>query len=361
MYIPELKLYAKFENSLIDSVGGVSFISSNFASVDYSNGYQMTENEYLTIGESITGGSNDVFEKSFTVGFWIHSKNRGQTHISGTSLTDISVPILEITEGNTSSANNKILKIQEKCKADNINELSIEFYKNGDSGTYAIYDNITYDADLSHFIVIHYDQNYFGPAPVDFRIFVDGIEYSNNDYTGDFDYDSSLIGGGSSPLASDILKSHWDITINYEEDGFSDSLVSNVGSISDLFILSDYPEGAIDFDMSPIIRRMINNGINSVVDSLYLYDKYISTPTLLDDPNTVTVNSIISDSSFVYVGKNNGTVEKGAPLFWETRLDYSNKKEIGLIKAVDVSNGEGGDVAATADGLVNINNNIIRL
>jgi len=77
----------------------------------------------------------------------------------------------------------------------------------------------------------------------------------------------------------------------------------------------------------------------------------------MNDPSTVTVTSAVDDMSYIYVGRNDGKILCGSPLFWECRKMYSDNNEA---LNIDLSNNAEDD-NSVSDGFLKIKNKIIRL
>ena len=71
----------------------------------------------------------------------------------------------------------------------------------------------------------------------------------------------------------------------------------------------------------------INNGLLYVVDDIFTNTDIVKSNIYINDPEMITINSMIDDLSYIFVGRNDGKIMRGSPLFWETRRSFSDEEE----------------------------------
>ena len=75
------------------------------------------------------------------------------------------------------------------------------------------------------------------------------------------------------------------------------------------------------------MQRVINDGIEYLVDDNYTNLHIEKSSIYFNDPDTITVTSFIDDMSYIYLGRNDGKILRGSPLFWETRRIFADDGE----------------------------------
>jgi hypothetical protein len=79
----------------------------------------------------------------------------------------------------------------------------------------------------------------------------------------------------------------------------------------------------------------------------------------MNDPEMITINSMIDDLSYIFIGRNDGKIMRGSPLFWETRKSFSDDEEYvtgGIPESL-----KGKDANNKDTGFLELNKNTIRL
>ena len=98
-----------------------------------------------------------------------------------------------------------------------------------------------------------------------------------------------------------------------------------IGYLDDIFLLNVYNESPSD------IQRVINNGILYVVEDIYTSTDIFQSSIFMNGPETITVNSMVDDLSYIFIGRNDGKILRGSPLFWETRSTFSDSEEYAVL------------------------------
>jgi len=307
MYIGSLKFLIKFNNEYLfeevtstylfvnsDEIspsqptgGGISVISPN------GMGYIMSDGQYL-LGSGIANNGYDFLSSDqITIGFWLYPINHGLATSPSGSVESITMPLLTWMDSTTYAP---IINFREHTAENNENYLTVDF--NGSEYTIT---SEKYDANIWHYIWLGCNR-----TDNNFDIFIDG-KLAN----------ASKTGG----IPSRVSSGKMDLYINFSTDGYAYNIAKNYGIIDDIFTLNESITDAKS------IQTVINNGIDYlVVDTLKteIIDRY---NIYFNDPNTITINSIANDMSYIYLGRNDGKILRGSPLFWQTRKIYSDKNE----------------------------------
>lgn len=328
MFTDDLKLLLRFKTSSLYEEVSQSYLKvvGNDSTVQMvsGGGYAMKDNQYL-LGEGITSvGYNFDISTEFTIGFWLYSVNPGIyiDEITGFPVS-IEMPFLDFN--GIGSNNISIIRISEKTITDGKNYLTIYF----GGGTDYDYSASTesYSSNQWH----HFWINYNG-ATSSISIYVDGKLQSLQ----------NVVGAVSPSLSGTYL----DLYVNYSLDGYSSSMSKNYGYLNDLFVCNTVHTSEKE------VQRNINDGVMYIVDEDYK-NTYIDKFCIgFNDPNTITINSLIDDMSYVYIGRNDGKILRGSPLFWENRKSFSNLEEIRLLGLEDDN---------LQDGFLNLKNKNVRL
>jgi hypothetical protein len=104
------------------------------------------------------------------------------------------------------------------------------------------------------------------------------------------------------------------------------------------------------------MQRVINNGVHFVVDDIYTNTNVVKSDIYMNDPEMITINSMIDDLSYIFIGRNDGKIMRGSPLFWETRRSFSDHEEYLSGGMPPELHGSGDN-----DGFLVLNKNTIRL
>lgn len=114
--------------------------------------------------------------------------------------------------------------------------------------------------------------------------------------------------------------------INYSAIGYSSLLRNNSGLIDELLFINQF---IVD---SKTISKVINIGIENVVDQSLLYQSEVDNCFSFDDPTALGVTSVLSNGKNFYAGRNDGTLFKGDRTMWQVRRDFANQDEINFVK-----------------------------
>ncbi len=336
MLISDLKLLLRFKNtSLYEEVSNTTmqaFGDSTFPRILSGGGYIMANNQYL-LGE---GGGNTGFSTSIsnamTLGFWLYPVNPGMaTNPSSGAAVSVSMPVLDFYEIEGSDYDATI-RLKENTTADGKNNLTVSF---NDDAYYASSED--YDPLKWHYFWIVYD----GSSP-SLSIYIDGKQHALQ----------SVVGSVPSLLKGSLLY----LYINHRLDGYAYNIAKNYGYISDIFMMNIINTSETD------MQRVINNGVEYLVDSSYT-DSYIDKSSIyFNDPDTIIVTSSIDDMGYVYLGRNDGKILRGSPLLWETRRSFANDEEINLLGLSSDDKGqEADDSWDLVGGFLELKNKSIRL
>ncbi len=325
MLISDLKLLLRFQtSSLYEEVSSTTMYSVGETPPQMlsGGGYIMSNNQYL-IGTGASGGGYNIgISDAFTLGFWLYPVNPGMATDSSTGdAVPISMPVINLNE--VGSSEHAAIEITENTTADGENNLTVSI-SNG------IYSASTEDYAPSlwhHFWIV-----YNGTALV---IYVDGIQHTLQNE------------GGVLPLS--VNGTMLDLYINHSLTGYAYNIAKNYGYISDIFLMSSVNNSTSN------IQRVINDGIKYFVDDNYTNLNIEKSSIYFNDPDTIIVTSSIDDMSYVYLGRNDGKILRGSPLFWETRRSFSENGEVDLLGL------EAGDTWSMVNGFLELKNTNIRL
>jgi len=335
MLTSDLKLLIYFnETSIYESVSKTHLVAegsdTTVSIFSDDNGYIMKNDQYLHgEGSSFNGFHLDITD-SFTINFWLYPVCPGivTNPITG-SAEAITMPVVDFVNGIHS-----VINISEQTTLNGKNSLKLSLSNNA----YTASTVTEYDSSMWHHFWIIYDNRVV-------YIYIDGIL-------------STLSETGHMPLI--FNNSLLDLYVNHSLGGYAYNICKNYGYISDLALIVDY--NVSTHDVGSDIQRSINYGINYVVDDSYTLTDIYSLSVYMNDPSTVTVTSAVDDMSYIYVGRNDGKILCGSPLFWECRKIYSDDNEA---IAIDLPNkSEDTTIVldnSVSDGFLKIKNKIIRL
>ena len=262
-------------------------------------GYAMVDDQMLKgEGPGYSGYKTDI-TTAFTLGFWLYPVSPGMTTNSVTGdAVSVTMPLMDFN--NFSSTDVPIIKLTEQTTSDGENNLRVSL---NDDAYYASSED--YTPLMWHHFWIVYD----GASGL--SIYVDGKQHVLQDEN------------GSLPVSIDGAR--LDLYINHNLDGYASNIAKNLGYISEIFMLDVANSSVVD------MQRVINDGVNYLVDDSYT-DIYIDKSNIyFNDPDTITVTSSIDDMSYVYLGRNDGKILRGSPLLWETRRTFARDGETKLL------------------------------
>ncbi len=314
MLISDLKLLLKFDSTALYeevSQSNMTIVGDDqVVSIITNGGYLMKDNQYL-LGDNSFNGYALSITNSFTLGFWLYPFNPGlTTNLAINTAEVVSMPLLNFND--ISSADNAIIKLVENTTLNGNNNLIVSF---NDDIYSASSEN--YEPSVWHFFWITYNGT-------SLRIYIDGNRHNLQSVSGS--------------LPSTLSGSQLDLYVNHSVDGYAYNITKNKGYIDNVFMFNTY-----DTSLSNM-QTVINNGVDYITDDTYIDERFEGYGIYFDDPDTITVNTSIDDMSYIYLGRNDGKILRGSPLFWEVRKDYSNQNENILVD----------------NGFLKINNSIAR-
>lgn len=330
MLISSLRLLLRFGGSSViyEEVSQTTFsvIGDNTTLVVSDSGYLMQTDQYL-LGDGVAdSGFRLNLTDALTVGFWWYPLRSGLAVNEDTGLwSSIEMPILDIVD--VGSAMDSVFKITEHTLESGENRIKVS-QKDDD---YTVYSE-SYEISKWHFFWITHTTD-------GLKIYIDGKESSLVDASGAFE-----------PAINTSLAI---LYINHNIKGYSWNSSKNEGIIDDIAIFNVAKSSETD------IQRVINDGIEFVADDNYtdlVVDKY---DVYFNDPNTITITSLVDDMSYIFLGRNDGKIMRGSPLFWETRRTFSDGEEY---KTGGISSSfRETDANGNYTGFISLNNNTVRL
>lgn len=312
MFISSLRLFVPFLSSIYDEVDNSFLIIEGDSDVELldEGGYVMKDNQYLFKEDIDSSISN-----SFTFGFSLYPYCHGVVeNPSDDSFENIKMPLFDFVDGS-----NSVLKFEEYTEDGCFNSLKIYIEDS------FIIETPKYSASLWHHFWICYNGS-------DVEVYIDGVKVSY---------------ASEGALPSSISGNMLSLYINHSLSGYDYNFSKNMGYLGYLFLLNDFNNSKHD------IQKSINRGVLYIVDNEYINEEMESLVVYFNDPNMVSVLSSVDDVSYVYIGRNDGKILRGSPLFWETRIRFSNKNE----KQFFILNGED----TISNGFLKIKESIIRL
>jgi len=325
MFLSSLKFLLRFDdnpNGIAEEVSNTRMetLGTDVVASVSNSGYILQEDQYL-FGSGVSGnGFSTSMTTEYTVGFWVYSTSVGVAVDSNTgNLLSIERPLLNFVDG--TSAEDSIIEITEHTEPSGNSSLRIL-----ERGGYYTFSE-EYTSDRWHHFWITRNNS-------EIRIFIDGVESSLINPTGD------LLEQVAAGLNANLYT-----YINHSLDGYGTAVSKNSGMIDDIFLLN------VENTSQSDIQKVINDGVKYVVDDVYNGFDVVKTDFYSIDPDTITVNSMIDDLSYVFVGRNDGKIMRGSPLLWETRRTFANSEEY-------LTGGIGG---ASTDGFLDFNQDTIRL
>lgn len=286
-------------------------------------GYVMSDGQYLLGAGIANNGYKVSASNQITVGFWLYPINHGLATNPGGSVESITMPLLTLTDSSTHSM---VVNFKEHTSENEENYLTIEF----NSTDYVLTSN-NYVAGLWHYIWLASDR-----VSGNINIYIDG---------------KSATASVSGTMPTRVGSEHMDLYINFSQEGYAYNVAKNYGYIDDILVFNE----SITSDGD--IQAVINNGIRYLTDTSFNTKSIDGYNIYFNDPTTVTINSIVDDMSYVYIGRNDGKILRGSPLFWESRKAYADSNEQDVLGLTD------DELAKNyiKDGLLQLQSTTIRL
>jgi hypothetical protein len=330
MLVSDLKLLLRFQtSSLYEEASGTTMnvVGDTLPQILPGGGYIMSDDQYLLGNGSNGGGYNTDISDAFTLGFWLYPVNPGMaTDPSSGDAVSISMPVINLNE--IGSGEFSVVEITENTTVDGENNLTVSIADGVD-----VYSATTGDYAPStwhHFWIVY--------NGISLSIYVDGI---------------SNISNTSGVFPSSLSGSMLDLYINHSLNGYAYNVAKNYGYISDIFLMN------IVNSSESNMQRVINDGVEYFVDDSYTNLNIEKSSIYFNDPDTIVVTSSIDDMSYVYLGRNDGKILRGSPLFWETRRSFSENGEADLLGLSIDDKGISWDI--TPSGFLELKNTNVRL
>jgi hypothetical protein len=328
-FINSLKFLVRFGNTsaIREEVSqtNITVLGDNSTAVVSDSGYLMQDDQYLFGDGLSSNGYNTSITEEYTLGFWLYSVSPGLAIDSTTgNLLSIEMPVISFVDG--SSAEHSIIEITEHTQTSGNNSLKVS-----ERGGYSAFSEEYEVGKWHHFWVA---RNSSG-----LRIFIDSVENTLQDEEGTL-----------ATKVTEGLNSYLYTYINHSLDGYGESVAKNGSIIDDVFLLDVRNVSQSD------MQRVINDGVLFMVDDIYTSSYVEKSSIYMNDPEMITINSMVDDLSYIFVGRNDGKIMRGTPLFWETRRSFSNSEEYqsgGIDSSLE---GAGAD-----DGFLVLNQKTVRL
>ncbi len=332
-YIDDLKFLVLFESNSSEVIEKTTGRTSSFYGDEET--FELLPNNagyYMGAGHLLFPIMPLYLENKITMGFWFYSVYPGIVlNPESGEAESVYMPIVDI-----SVAGNSFFTVREKTFSNGQNSLNISIASG--SSFYEV-DTETYEPYRWHHAWMAYDG-----GEETFSVYIDGILQAVEDVGGN-SLSYSLMGDFS------ISSIFADIYIGKERDGFSYNTIRHTGYIDDIFLLNSYYNNIED------IQEVINKGVEYFVNDYYNDFNNEKENIFMDDPNMVSITSASNDMSYLFVGRNDGKIMRGAPLLWQVRKNYSQSKEF----TVDPLSNSSGVLEDSSIGFLKITNTLIRM
>ncbi len=178
----------------------------------------------------------------------------------------------------------------------------------------------------------HFWISYYGPSKT-LEVFIDGSP-------------SNVFSEDGLPVPS-RLKNSFNIPlhVNYSAVGYGSLLRNNSGLIDEFVFFNK------SISDSFFLSRAINYGVEYIVDNSLKYTESLDYAFLFDDPTTVGIESILSNSKNIYIGRKDGALLRGERLMWQVKKDFLNDDEINILRKYIYS----------TDSLVSVENGFLKI
>ena len=330
MFINSLKFLLRFSNTtIVEEVSQTSLdvLGDDLTASTSTSGYVMQDDQHL-FGDGISSnGYNTSITEEYTLGFWLLPISPGLAIDSVTGdLLSIEMPVIVFTDN--SSAEHSIIEITEHTQTSGNNSLKVS-----ERGGYSAFSE-EYEPNKWH-------QFWITRNSGTLQIFVDSIEHTLQDESGTI-----------ATKVTEGLDSFLNTHINNSLDGYGETVAKNGGVIDDIFLLNVRNNSQSD------MQRVINDGVLYVVDDIFTSTNVVKSHVYMNELDVITINSMMVDLRYIFIGRNDGKIMRGSPLFWETRKSFSDDEEY---KSGGIPESLKGTKEDGNDGFLVLNQNTIRL
>ena len=330
MFINSLKFLLRFgATSIMEEVSqtSVAVLGEDKEFVSSGGGYQMHNDQYLFGDGYSSNGYNTSITEEYTLGFWLYPVSPGLVLNSVTgNLDSIEMPVITFVDN--SSSEHSIIEITEHTQTSGNNSLKVE-----ERGGYSAFSEEYEPNKWHHFWITRNSGS--------LQIFIDAIENTLQNESGTI-----------ATKVTEGLDTFLYTYINHSLDGYGETVAKNGGTIDDIFLLNVRNRSQSD------MQRVINNGVLYVINNIYNSTNIVKSDIYINDPEMITINSMIDDLSYIFVGRNDGKILRGSPLFWETRRSFSDNEEYKTGGIPESLKGKDGDKDT---GFLKLSQNTIRL
>lgn len=302
MLVNDLKLLLRFNSdSLFEEVSQTNMTKIGTSSISVlpdGGGYVMQNDQYLFGDGILSNGYFLEIDNAITIGFLLLPVDPGIAVNPTTNLTSsIEMPLL--TFYGKDSDNAPFITITEHSSESGKNSLKFSFY----DGSYSAFSEEYSTLDW-HFFWITFN----GSSLI---IYIDGkkqiLQIAQIDPSINQDsFEASVL----------------DLYINHRVDGYAWNVAKNYGIINDIFVFNTTKDNILD------VQRTINDGTEFIVDDFFTSTFIEKYSIYYNDPETISITSLIDDMSYIFVGRNDGKILRGSPLLWEVRISFSDLEEI---------------------------------
>lgn len=293
--------------------------------------FQMGKTEYLS--ENFTIG----IEKELNIGFYLSPVDSGlaldQNH---NVLSQMELNLIDIIHHGISITS--LLSIRELTSASDGNCLIVELM----GGQYRALSEY-YEVGTWHYVWVVFNGN---DQTLD--IYIDGKLQTLFDISGTVP--STLFADVNPSIISQI-----NILVNQKTNGqYNFNQTYNSGLIRDLLVMNT------NLSLVDGLQKIINQGLKYAIYEHWLNLVNKSYGIMFSDPSTLRVNCFVDDMSYVYIGRNDGKILRGSPLFWESRRMFDEQEKAILDETIVAGEGHLASTL-TSTNLLSISNSIVRL
>lgn len=333
--LSSVRFFAQLNNlSLLESVSGkqLSINGSEDISIDTDLGLTLKEGQSVFMPDSQLSVSN-----AMTLSFSFSPVNFGVARTSnGNSIENMSMPILVIGNGvqdiytENFEITDDYLIVYELAQSNGKNRLAVKMFDASDN-EYVMTMTEDYDVSQRRHVWFVYDGG-GGTA----TLHLDGETKSVSE---EGSVPSTIPASIASVWFSELPSS---MPAAY-------NTMKHLGVIDDVLIANE------TITTAATIQESVNFSTLRAFDSEFTDLEEVDCGFVFNDPSPVKVRSMRKEGSYFYIGRSDGKLLRGTPLFWQSRRDYADANESNALDAF----GDSG--ASISDGALTISSGTVRL
>lgn len=327
------------------SVNGISTINQSDGSLIEVEGNPLSLSYVMqtNFGEALSLNSSFLLNdgvtsptSSFSLGFWIKPQSIGIIEQSGTAFP-LYMPICALCNTdsyNIFSPSFPQFIIYEQNNVDGTNSVFV-YIANASGATPYLVQSSSYSTNIWHYFTVIYN----GSSVV---VYIDGIESTLTVVQGTIP--STIVNDGNSSYFS----------INSTAPGSPLNVVKNICGIGEIFLSNNVLT-------TSDISRLMSMGVIYVFDSTFSQYNEVSNQFLFNDPSTISINTMTSNNSSIYIGKSDGSFVKGSRKVWEFQQSFNSDNDIAGINAVYGENNTNNQNFSISNGILTTTNTVLSI